>query len=276
MAKGEGESQEGKGAVSGRVVIDRRPLTLVLLSVFRPQLVLIGFVALFATCVQWAPPEGLTVGGWRVICVFALSAVLWVTALIPIAITGLSAIALLPLLGIMETGQAYAYFGSRAVFFILGAFILGAALVGSGLSTRLTLVAFQKSGQSLRSMVLTVFGFTALLSCVMSEHAVAAMSFPIVVDIARTLTAEGASQKAKRALFFAMAWGCVIGGTTTVLGGGKGTVGHRDPGGDHGWHHFLSRVHAYFCPSRLADGCLCCGFPWIRSARHTLFPEKCD
>ena len=221
MATDKADKVNKSDGESGQVVIDRRPLTLVLLSVFRPQLVLVALVGLFAAGIQLEPPAGLTEGGWRVICVFGLSAILWVTALIPIAITGLSAIAFLPLLGIMETSQAYAYFGSRAVFFILGAFILGAALVGSGLSTRLTLVAFRRSGNSLRSMVLAVFGFTALLSCVMSEHAVAAMSFPIVVDIARTLSAEGGNRKAKRALFLAMAWGCVVGGTTTVLGGGR-------------------------------------------------------
>jgi sodium-dependent dicarboxylate transporter 2/3/5 len=62
---------------------------------------------------------------------------------------------------------------------------------------------------------------SALLSFMMSEHAVAAMMFPLVVIISKRLsvTAEGTSYS--RVLFLAMAWGCVIGGIATMLGGAR-------------------------------------------------------
>ena len=212
---------ESDNSREGRVIIDRRPLFVVLLSTFRPQIMLSLILGTFVFGISLDSPAGLTVEAWRVFCVFGLCVVLWVTALIPLAITGLSAIALIPLLGIREPEVTYQYFGSSAVFFILGAFTLGAAVVGCGLSSRLTLKAFERYGNTTWKLVMAVFGFTALLSCVMSEHAVAAMSFPIVWEIARNMRGQKGAAEVQKVLFFAMAWGCIIGGTTTVLGGGR-------------------------------------------------------
>ncbi|MEE8386210.1 MAG: SLC13 family permease, partial [Dehalococcoidia bacterium] len=72
------------------------------------------------------------------LAVFLLCLALWLTNLIPLASTGLLAIGLLPLLGVVTPKQAFAYFGNSAVFFILGVFLLAAAMIRTGLSKRLT------------------------------------------------------------------------------------------------------------------------------------------
>ena len=55
----------------------------------------------------------------------------------------------------------------------------------------------------------------------MSEHAVAAMLFPIVSEIVKTLELTPGRSVFAKGLYFAMAWGCIIGGAATVLGGGR-------------------------------------------------------
>ena len=207
-----------------RVVIDRRPMVVVLASRFRPQLLMLLLFGAFAGLLALTPPEGLGLPGWRALCLFALCILLWVSGAIPLAITSLLAIALIPLLGIADAATAYAYFGSKVVFFIMGAFILGAALVGCGLSRRLTMVALRTFGRTPRRLIATVYFTTALGSCLMSEHAVAAMAFPIVWEVTRALKLRPGSSRMGKALFFALAWGCIIGGTTTILGGGRGPL----------------------------------------------------
>ena len=64
---------------------------------------------------------------------------LWTSNVIPLSITSLLAIAAIPMLGIMDASQVYSFFGNKAVFFILGVFILSASMIGSGLSTRLSM-----------------------------------------------------------------------------------------------------------------------------------------
>ena len=54
---------------------------------------------------------------------FGATIFLWVSSLLPLAVTSLLAMAMIPLLGIMEAKKTYALFGNEAVFFILGAFI---------------------------------------------------------------------------------------------------------------------------------------------------------
>ncbi len=75
------------------------------------------------------PPPGLSVEAYRAVGVFVLALSLWCTTALPLAVTSLLAIVLLPLFGIIEGGQAFSFFGNRAVFFILGAFILAAAMM---------------------------------------------------------------------------------------------------------------------------------------------------
>ena len=55
----------------------------------------------------------------------------------------------------------------------------------------------------------------------MSEHAVAAMLFPVVTELATALRLEKGKSSFGRLLFMAMAWGCIIGGIATFLGGAR-------------------------------------------------------
>ena len=115
-------------------------------------LVLILTLIIFLLLLQFFKPEGLGPQGQRAIVIFILCLILWITDVIPLAITSLLAIVLLPLLGVMDTKTAFSLFGNRAVFFILGAFILAAALMNSGLSMEqldISLAAYEKVGKKL-------------------------------------------------------------------------------------------------------------------------------
>jgi len=179
-------------------------------------------IFLLAAIVAFGPsPEGLNTSAQRVIGVFVLCVSLWVTGLIPLQITSMLAIVLLPLLHIMPSAEAFALFGNQAVFFILGAFIISAALIDCGLSTRLTCAAlnkFNKSPVKLRDSILFIGAFASFW---MSEHAVAAMLFPIVINIVRALGMKPMESRFGQSFFFALAWGCIIGGIATYLGGAR-------------------------------------------------------
>lgn len=170
-------------------------------------------------------PPDLSKEAWRTLCLFLFCVCLWTTNLIPLSITSLFAIAAVPILGIMESSKVYAYFGNQAVFFILGVFILSAAMIACGLSARMSLWVLENFGKSPRSLVTSVYLFGAIGSCFMSEHAVAAMLFPIVMEIVLALKLDRQNSPLAKSMFFAMGWGCIIGGATTVLGGGRAPLG---------------------------------------------------
>ncbi len=90
------------------------------------------------------PPAGLSQEGQAAIAVFAMCFILWTTGALPLSVTSLLAIAFLPLFGALEAGTAFSLFGNRAVFFILGAFMLAAAMMSSGLSVRISLLFLRR------------------------------------------------------------------------------------------------------------------------------------
>ena len=186
--------------------------------------ILLALIAVVASVMTQLPaPNGLTEAGWRSLIVFGLCLVLWVSQLLPLSITSLLGMALLPLLGAMTATDVYSLFGNKAVFFILGAFILAAGIMKSGLSEHLALAAFNRFGDTPKKLLLSMLLLPALMSCFMPEHAVAAVLLPIVWSIVHGLGLKPGNRYAM-AIFMAMAWGAIIGGVMTLLGGARGPL----------------------------------------------------
>ncbi|MDQ6975634.1 MAG: DASS family sodium-coupled anion symporter [Mariprofundaceae bacterium] len=171
----------------------------------------------------WPPPTGLTLAAWHALLVFGLCLVLWVSQLLPLSVTSLLGIALLPILGVMPTAEVFALFGNPAVFFILGAFMLAAGVIKTGLSEHVALMLLHRMGGDSRQLLMAMLLLPALMAFVMPEHAVAAVFLPIVWSVVRSLNLSQGDRYAQ-ALFFAVAWGAIIGGVMTLLGGARGPL----------------------------------------------------
>lgn len=202
------------------VEIDRRPLFVIIgEKIFVPLLYLTLFIIFFVT-ISGEKFSGLNVEGKKTLFIFLVCISLWVGQVIPIGITGLLALVLLPLFGVMSTGEAYSLFGNNAVFFLLGVFILGTAIKTTGLAGRIALFLLNRFGNTPDSLFITLYSFTFIMSWFMPEHVVAAIAFPIVLEIAMNLKLSTKNSYGKL-LFLALAWGCVTGGVATFLGGAR-------------------------------------------------------
>jgi len=166
------------------------------------------------------PADMIPAAPQRCMGIFLVCVSLWFTNLIPPAATGLLAIALLPLLSVLPRAEAFSLFGNSAVFFLLGVFLLAGAMISTGLSKRVTLIALQRFDRSPTRLVVGVTVSASFLALWMPEHAVAAMIYPILVEIVDTLQLKKRSPYAKK-LFLGLAWGAVIGGVGTFLGGAR-------------------------------------------------------
>lgn len=214
--------QEHRAAQS--VVVDTRPFPVVFLARSYRWLVISGAALVFGLILSLPAPAGLTLSGQKALAVFAVCLIMWLTRVIPLAVTSLLAIILLPILGIMESGEAFSLFGNQAVFFILGAFILAAALMKSGLSGRMALFFLRRFGRSPQALLSGTLLVPAFLSFWMPEHAVAAMMFPIVLEIVHSLELKPKQHTYAESLFLSLAWGAAIGGIATFLGGARNAL----------------------------------------------------
>ncbi|WP_224982538.1 DASS family sodium-coupled anion symporter [Geomonas agri] len=212
---------ESKHFLDKPLKIDNRPLWLIVLDRTARYQVMAAVALVIGVLIRLAPPEGLTVEGYRSLVLFGATVFFWISGLLPIAVTALLSMVMLPLLGIMDAKKTYSMFGNESVFFILGAFILAAALTGTGISARIARAMLARFGRTPARLALTVFLLSAFLSFIMSEHAVAAMLFPVVTELATALKLEKGKSSFGRLLFMSMAWGCIIGGIATFLGGAR-------------------------------------------------------
>jgi len=205
------------------VIIDQSPLHVLLARKGLPFVALTVLAVVAYILLNQQGPSGLSESGWQALIVFGLCLVLWVTQLLPHSVTSLLGLALLPLLGVLPADQAYSMFGNSAVFFILGAFMLAAGVMQTGLSEHLALALLDKVGLGPKRLLLAMLLLPALFAAFMPEHAVVAVMLPIAWEIVRGLKLK-AGHRYAQALFLALAWGAIIGGVTTLLGGARGPL----------------------------------------------------
>jgi sodium-dependent dicarboxylate transporter 2/3/5 len=186
----------------------------------RQLLLLLGMV-LGLYLILSPPPLGLSSAGMKCLGVAAICITLWILTPIPLAITSLVAIILLPALEILDKQLVFSFFGNSAVFFLLGVFILAGAIMHTGLSKRIALLFLTRFDKSPQNVIFGILVTSSFLSLFMPEHAVAAMMFPVVMEIAQSLNLRKRESSFAIALFLAMAWGAVVGGIGTFLGGAR-------------------------------------------------------
>lgn len=163
-------------------------------------------------------PAGLTIQGKTACAVFLLCTTLWITNALPFGITGLLAIALLGATGAMKSSEAFAAFGNSAVFFLIGVFILGGALVDSGLSKRSALLFlrhFERSPYAFATGMMLAAAFGTMW---MPNQATSAMLFPIAVEVAQALRLRPLHSNYAKTLFLSLGWGAMVGSNASFLG----------------------------------------------------------
>ncbi|WP_366922325.1 DASS family sodium-coupled anion symporter [Metallumcola ferriviriculae] len=207
--------------MKSKVYIDRRPLPALFLIEYKNAILLLFSFALFFIFISnKSIPQGMSVQAYQALVIFIFANFLWITNAIPLAITSLMIMGLLASFNVLAAEQVYSFFGNKAVFFIIGAFIISAGISGSGLNKRVSYYVLSRFGDKPENLVLSIFFLAASLSHIMPEHAVAAMLFPILISISRRLELRNNSILGKY-MFFALAWGSVLGGVVTFLGGAR-------------------------------------------------------
>jgi sodium-dependent dicarboxylate transporter 2/3/5 len=168
-------------------------------------------------------PEGLTLEGQRGLAILGLCVVWWLFTPVALPVTSLLGMGLLPVAGIFSPVETLALFGNQAVLFVIGVFVVAAAMLQSGLSSRLALWAMRSMARSENTLAGAVLVLSALLCLFVVSHAVAALMLPIVMGLIHALDLGPSSRTARR-LVVSMAWGTIIGSNLTLLASARATL----------------------------------------------------
>ncbi len=148
--------------------------------------------------------------------VAAVCVIWWVFEPVPIPVTSLLPLAVLPLMGVLtprEVGQAY---GSPLILLLLGGFLLSKAMEHSGAHRRIAFGMVKLFGtSSTRRLVMGFMAAAAVLSMWISNSATTLMLLPVALAVL-----DGVDDKEKLAppLLLGIAYAANIGGLGTPIG----------------------------------------------------------
>lgn len=147
--------------------------------------------SLFALMVGLGPPGDLSPEAWRVAALTLLMATWWVSEALPLPVTALLPVVVLPLMGVSSVESAAAPYANPLIFLFLGGFLLAMAIQRWNLHRRIAITILSLAG---RRPDLLIGGFmvaTAGLSMWVSNTATAAMMLPIGLSVIALLEDRG-------------------------------------------------------------------------------------
>lgn len=157
----------------------------------------------------------------RTAAVAVLMAIWWVTEAVPLAVTSLLPVVLLPALGVMDGKAVASEYFNHIVFLFIGGFMVALALEKWGLHRRIALRVLLLFGTRPAHLLLGVMVVTALLSMWISNTATTMMMLAIVLAVVLKMESGGEKAFSARysvALLLGLAYSASIGGIATLVG----------------------------------------------------------
>jgi solute carrier family 13 (sodium-dependent dicarboxylate transporter), member 2/3/5 len=183
---------------------------------------LLAGLAIFATALVLPPPAGLPVAGWHTLGLALFMAVWWTTEPVPIGVTALLPLIVLPLLGVADIAAAAAPYANPLVFLFLGGFLLAACVKRWGLHRRIAYGVVVRVGTDPRRLILGFMLASGFLSMWISNTAAVILLLPVAMSvIAAVENAIGTNGQTRRfalALLLGLAYAASIGGVGTLIG----------------------------------------------------------
>jgi len=169
-------------------------------------------------------PSGLSWQGKMMLGVLVFAGYMWLVKPIPIAATALLVLVLPVIFGIVKRPVGFSYFGNNAVFFLLGAFIMTAAIEKHNIHKRISIFVLSQMGDRPIYFTLGIFLLSAFSSFIMPEHAVAALMLPVVLSVLAVVKAIPKKSNFAKVSMLSVAFGCSIGSLGTLVGGARNPI----------------------------------------------------
>jgi len=142
----------------------------------------------------------------------------WITEAIPIYVTALLPLVILPSLNITELGQTSANYADRVVFLFLGGFILAKAVEKSNLHSRFALNILKIFGTNPKYIVAAFMVVTGFLSAWMSNTATTMLMLPIAAAVISQFHNKNDQGRFAVCLMLSVAYSASLGGMATLIG----------------------------------------------------------
>lgn len=151
-------------------------------------------------------PAGIT------LCVLGVAALLFVTELVPLAVTAMGSAIALGLLGVLTPKEVFSGLSNSTVVLFAGMFVVGAAMFRTGLAQTIGVTVVRKSGSGEKRLMVALMTITIIISAFSSNTATVACLMPVVIQICAAARIPVSTQ------LMALAVAANVGGTITMIG----------------------------------------------------------
>jgi sodium-dependent dicarboxylate transporter 2/3/5 len=174
---------------------------------------------LFAVVLVLPAPGGFSIAAWQVAALALWMATWWLTEALPLPVTALLPLLVLPVLGVSPLTPVAAQFAHPVVWLFFGGFALSLALERHGLHQRLVAAVLGVTGHGPRAALGGIMLATAGLSLWLNNTSAALAMLPAGrALIGRWPTGDEGAQRFARAVLLGIAYAATLGGLGTLVG----------------------------------------------------------
>ena len=115
--------------------------------------------------------------------VIGVVAVLFITELLPLAVTSMLGAVALGVLGVIKPSQVFSGLSNSTVVLFAGMFVIGGAMFRTGLAQTIGVYVVHKLGDGEKSLMFASMAMAGLLSSVTSNTGTTAALMPVIIGI---------------------------------------------------------------------------------------------
>lgn len=180
--------------------------------------ILLGIIALFFVLDTLPSPSGLEPMGKRAVALILCTVLIWVSNALPLGLTAMGALLMMPLLGLCTLPEAADKFCEPVLFFMVANYVVANGLSVTGLDKRITLLLALASGGNAKKLLFIFMMGAALLSMVLSDMGVVLMMLPIALMLLRATGCTPGKSNYGKAVMIGLPVAALIGGMGTPAG----------------------------------------------------------
>lgn len=179
----------------------------------------------------WLAPLSLPGPAHRLAAILAAVVVMWITEIVPMAVTAFLGVAAAVVLQVAPASEAFAPFADPLIFLFIGTFMLARSIFHHDLNRRFAFAILSLPGVGGHpGRILAAYaGAAALMSMWISNTATVAMMFPIGVSVLSVLEAQAGGRRLApgfgAVLLLSNAFAASIGGLATPVGTPPNLIG---------------------------------------------------
>ena len=186
----------------------------------RLGLILGGLI--FAILLLLPAPAAMSEPAWKTTALITLMAIWWISEAVPVFVTALLPIVLLPVLNIAPIKDATAPYANPIIFLFMGGFFIALAVESHGLHRRIALWLLSKISPEPNLIIGGFMLVTGFISMWVSNSATTLMMLPIGQSVVELVLGEEKNETTRQnfsaAMMLGIAYSASIGGLGTLVG----------------------------------------------------------